>query len=130
MKKSYTKTLTANGGLDVLQFIAVASKTGASAYTIHRTLDPTDKKKTTSRKRGGSFHADSIEAAIKTFEPAIAAALRQGWAVSVPNPRGYKAPADAFTLDSLPAPRKTAAASAAPKVAKTREVFPAITPSK
>lgn len=98
--KSFVRTVTS--GKDSLTFRADIRKNGSvKSHVIHRTTDG----KTVTTKRGATVEYADLSAAKAAFDEGVKAAIKQGWQEPKLGGGGYVAKPDAFTLNSLPAPK-------------------------
>lgn len=110
--KSFARTLAA--GLDRLTFVAEQTKTGVRVFATYTERESRDGKIVTTRgpERGAHDKVADMTAAKAWIQARIDERTASGWAES---PRkAFERKPDAFGLDSLPAPRVKAAATAKP----------------
>jgi hypothetical protein len=109
---SWTKTLSS--GNDQFQVIVMAGKNGVSAYGVYVPRDEQKKPIKADRQRGASktFNGPTAMADAITYGKALVdAQVKAGW--QLPQPlnlgKGVTPKPDAFSITSLPAPRKAQA---------------------
>lgn len=129
--KSYIRTVVGESGRR-LRFLACKAKGGFSCYAQNQQVTKVGKKSTTQTiARGASSKVTTYAEGVSWVDAATAKAVAAGWTLPVTKAKGFVATEDAFTLDTLPAPKAVVEAPAetpAPEAPAPSEEAPAPAP--